>query len=124
MVFLTAGNSVQLLLKISFFVCETNFCRRALDPRSAVDFILETLAEVQEPITIVALAPLTNLALVRRAKDIQLTKHLCFFIVDITNERGEHGVLGELTPPAGLLVVVSLICTGNPAKSRLVRGKN
>jgi purine nucleosidase len=67
-----------------------------LDPRHAVDFVIETLREAAPgTVTLVALGPLTNLATAfRRAPDIVAR------VAEIVLMGGAHRALGNVTPVA------------------------
>ncbi|PKQ10978.1 MAG: nucleoside hydrolase [Alphaproteobacteria bacterium HGW-Alphaproteobacteria-1] len=87
-----------------------------LDPRHAVDFLIETLREAAPgSVTLVALGPLTNLGTAfRRAPDIVAR------VAEIVLMGGAHRALGNVTPAAEFNIHVDpqaadiVLCAGAP----------
>lgn len=74
--------------------------RMPLQPKHAVDFLIETILTASEPITIAALGPLTNLAIALR-KEPRIAEHIAELVM-----MGGAVTQGNVTPSAEFNIYV------------------
>lgn len=68
---------------------------RAVEPRHAVDFLIETVRQAADPITLVALGPLSNIAAL-----VALAPDAIDVVAELVMMGGAHAI-GNLTPSSG-----------------------